>query len=790
MKKTIFKRLVCAALAAVMTLPLTACGKKEPPMASKENIFSTTEMELPQSFDNVQSMAVGGEKIFLIGSTYESSGEGENFKWKNQTILSILDMNGNGIKDVVLEETSSEDMESSGTSRNINRMCVDTAGNIFLLVNEYSWNEETMESKEEYYIARYDNDGNPIDEIKLDKLRQEDSEEDYFYISGMAVGDDGSIVICGEKEVYALDNTGKLVFTVKKEEENNDTSGSYLEGVYRTGSGKIVVMQSSWENTNDEYKNTRVARTLDMASKSLTDEYKLNSNWYDYYDGGGDYDLYVSTENSLKGLNLATGEATNIIDWLKSGFDTNTLQNVMVLPDGRLLAVTYKYEASGSGYSWGGDGMILTILTPVDPADVPDKKLITASAFYLDFRLKQRIVEFNKNSLEYQLEVTTYNDYDDGTGDYEAGITKMNNDLIAGNIPDIIVVNDSMPFDSYISKGIIADLNEFIDKDEEINRSDYMENVLNALSVGGKLYRITPSFSINTLAIKSKFADGKQSWTMKDYLDMAAANPDKNMLNYEQTKEGFLSNMLNGSMNSYVNRETGECFFNSDGFKSLLEAANAYPLEINHDEINMDQNYWMERETALREDKALISSEYIYDFRRIKRIEQGDFGEPVTFIGYPCDNGNGTLISPDTQLAITSKAKNPEGAWSFVKYFLSDEYQSTITGSFPMKLSAYDALMEEAKKKPTFTDENGNEVEYDDTYWIGDSEIKIDVNTDEDNQRVMDMLKSANMAPRYDQNLMVIITEEAAAYFSGQKSVDEVAEIIQNRASTYISEGM
>ena len=39
-----------------------------------------------------------------------------------------------------------------------------------------------------------------------------------------------------------------------------------------------------------------------------------------------------------------------------------------------------------------------------------------------------------------------------------------------------------------------------------------------------------------------------------------------------------------------------------------------------------------------------------------------------------------------------------------------------------------------------------------------------------------------------NSEVLKIINEEAAAYFSGQKSVDEVASIIQSRIKIYVSE--
>ena len=73
-------------------------------------------------------------------------------------------------------------------------------------------------------------------------------------------------------------------------------------------------------------------------------------------------------------------------------------------------------------------------------------------------------------------------------------------------------------------------------------------------------------------------------------------------------------------------------------------------------------------------------------------------------------------------------------------------------------------------------------------YRIGETQVEIGVNDDADNQKMMDLVTSVSTVYSYDTDLMKIISEEAAAYFAGQKSVDETADIIQNRASTYISE--
>ena len=343
-----------------------------------------------------------------------------------------------------------------------------------------------------------------------------------------------------------------------------------------------------------------------------------------------------------------------------------------------------------------------------------------------------------------------------------------------------------MPVDSYIAKGLLSDLYKFMDKDEEINKENYLPNVLEAFSQNGKLYSITPSFSIQTVVGAASDVGTENGWTMADYIALAEKNPDKQLF-AEMTRDSFLYNQLSYCIGSYVDKSTGKCSFNSDGFKQLLEVANTYPKEINWDELYADDSYWMDRDKQYREKKVLLYQDYISSFEGLRENEQGRFGETITYVGYPCENKNGSVIMPDNEFAITAKAKNPDGAWEFVKYFLTEEYQNSVSG-LPIMESAYAGLMEKAKEKPFYMDENDVKQEYDRTYWLGDQEIKIGVNTDEDNEKLMNFIKSVNCKQSYDKELVKIITEEAEAYFSGQKSVDEVADIIQNRASTYISE--
>ena len=53
---------------------------------------------------------------------------------------------------------------------------------------------------------------------------------------------------------------------------------------------------------------------------------------------------------------------------------------------------------------------------------------------------------------------------------------------------------------------------------------------------------------------------------------------------------------------------------------------------------------------------------------------------------------------------------------------------------------------------------------------------------------IMDLINSAERTASYDESIMEIIRDEAAAFFAGQKSAKETAAVIQSRVNIYVNE--
>ena len=60
--------------------------------------------------------------------------------------------------------------------------------------------------------------------------------------------------------------------------------------------------------------------------------------------------------------------------------------------------------------------------------------------------------------------------------------------------------------------------------------------------------------------------------------------------------------------------------------------------------------------------------------------------------------------------------------------------------------------------------------------------------TQDDVDKVLELIDNIDITMSYDTSIMNIITEESSTFFAGQKSAEDTARIIQDRVRTYVSE--
>ncbi|MBQ3105738.1 MAG: extracellular solute-binding protein [Lachnospiraceae bacterium] len=664
-------------------------------------------------------------------------------------ILSSYDMEGNQLSRVEIKMG-----ENSGTGS----FAADADGNLYTM--EYEWATYTEDDmRDKCFLSAMTGEGEELWRIQLGA---DVPEEEYYWVNNMFLTDAGQIVLVSGLgiEVYSAAD-GSPVRNLEVDTE--------MGQVVPIRDGKFGLIGDSDSNT---------ICTLDPATGEKGEPVELPFNRYNYsLKSGSGWDLYLVNGYGIEAYNIGDAQTTKLVDFIDSDLDLSNIWNLAVVSDTEMI-VNY--------YSATQEKAVLSRLIKVPPEEVVDKEVITLGCYYLPGEVRQQVIAYNQGDHPCRIQIEDYSLYNTEE-DYTLGQTRLNTDIVSGNVPDILVLDTSMPVQSYISKGVLTDLYELMEKDGTISKDDYMGNILDAFSQDGGLYQLVPSVYCMTLAGKTSLIGDKTGWTMEEMKALEATLGEEQTMFFEMTKTGFLQQYLWFCNEQLVNWETGECFFDTEGFLTVLEYANQFPEEIDYT-IYEDESFWNEYETMFRREATVLQVFSMTGYQDYNRLKKGSFGDEVTLIGFPTESRNGSAFSYNNGLGISAQSDYQEEAWEFVKYFMGDEYQESLSYGFPIKKSALEKLEEKAQQKPYYLDENDQKVEYDETYYLNGVEIIIDPMTAEETAQITQFLGSVDQVVSYDNQLTEIVFEEADSYFSGQKSAKEAAEIIQSRVKIYVNE--
>ncbi len=716
--------------------------------SAKEYVYHMESLNYED--DRCTNILKGGDNLYAYGYYWE---EGK----PQQLKLKILNPDGS-IKEE--NEILFEQNESCY------ELVADKAGYIYGI--KIMVNEDPENYQESFALMKYTPQGEEVFCIDLNNMPelQELKEDDYFYTGSVMPKDDFLYVNIMGKYVK-FDCDGNFVKILQSTGETIYDNAQF----YALLNGKVGAL--CYEDTG-----TYVAY-VDLETGEVSQKTKIPGNSYEYsvYAGIG-YDFYLVNSYGVFGYNVGDTELSPIMNYINSDFESYSLYQLVPISETEFFAT---YDTMDTGETMVGR------FTKVDPADVKDKDIIVLACNGLDWSIRTAIIDFNKTNENYKISIQDYASLYGDENDYMAGINRFNTDIISGKIPDIIVLDSSMPIQSYISKGLLEDIKPYIEKDEEFDLNHYMPNIIEAFSTDGKLYQLVPFYYINSMAAKTSVVGEERGWTVQEAMELMENSPEGTQLISGETRSTMLNNCLAMAGNQFVDWKTGTCNFESQDFIALLNFLALFPEEV--DEAVYTDEYWANYESMWREDKVIAMPMNLFDFSNYNYNQEGTFGEKITMIGFPAGNGDGSAIVPGMQFALSAKSAYKEGAWEFLRYFLTEECQEEMSSfGFPLSIRQLDAMGEEATKIPTYTDENGNEIEAPQSYYINGIEIPIEPMTKEEVVAFKDQLYSFTNVYNYDSKLIQIVEEESAGFFSGQKSAEEVAKIIQSRATIYVNE--
>ncbi len=808
MKKKWYGRVAGLCLILSLTLGLCACGngnKMVNAALAKEFVYRIQGISLPEIEGddyNILTYARWDGSICLLTEVYHWSETAVNKDFKLITVkedgsdvqirsLEIPSEEGSGsgggtvvrpmprTMDISVNQVvpKTEQTEDIWEYSNYNSFLISGDGKIYGIRDcqyENQSDPENPVSRREYFLNCWSMDGSRLWEKSLGAFDARG--EEYFWIRTMVMAEDGNLYM-----ILESDN----IYKVKADTEGNvsdrtpvsEDTGKLLQNFDRLLTREDGTSLIIYYDEND-WTQQYIA-TFDIVTETLGEPAKLPSSlgWNGYHtlDAGKNSDLLYSNSIGIFTYDLGDTESVQKMNFINSDLNIQNLICLMDLDENSYFAIYYEdYE----------NGMKAGKFTYVDPKEIQDKAVLVLAGNYIGSDLKQRIVEYNRASEAYRIvikEYDTYNNYED----YEAGYKQLNNDIITGNMPDILLT-DGLPMENYAAKGLLADIGKLMEQDEELSQVEFVQNVLDAYSVDGKLYYVIPSFNVRTMVAKTSLVGDKTGWTMEEANALLATMPEGTNLIGELTRDGFFGTMMNFCGGDFVDVSTGKCDFNSPYFISMMEYANNLPVELNEESYGED--YWMTYQSQYRDNKTILCTLNINSISNLNYTINGRIGEDITYIGFPTESGQGSYVNAYDTYAISSRSANIDGAWEFLRYYLSEEYQSELEWGMPIQMKYFRENAQKALNKPFYLDENGEKVEYDDYYYINDERIPLPLLNQEQIDKAVNFITSINKCYYGNNDLMTIIDEEMQSFYTGQKSAQEVAAIIQSRAQIYVDE--
>ena len=689
-------------------------------------------------------------------SEYENKGDWDTY-WAikgeyEETMSLVFDLDGNLLRSSDIE-ASYEEMKSDELVRSVFE---NDKGETFAIVLR----------SDGHYLEKVRDDGS------LEKVMQIETVGD---IVNTIMLPDGRLLCAGWDTITLLDANGKK----QKSTSSNGCNGNMI---LLDGRCYGVFNEYDWDtSTTNSY-----FRELDVDTMSFSSEKISNPREKSLIDANGG--VYYATSNGIVKVDFQDPKNDReIFSWNNTDFAPEHVlpQLLKIVSDNEyyFLEIDQDFKNDfGSSYT---TQIGVAHVVRMDKNPYAGKTLLLLGSNMYSRLSTSDLIRYN-TSADAKCRVIQHNYSEDVLmdGDYmnknAAMSDKVYLDIVSGTGPDILV--GFSQFAQFDTDKVMLDLNPLIDRTDGtgLDRQLLFDNVLRAQEIDGKLYHMPFLFRVDAILGNVDLVGQKTSWTYDEFFQAMDALPEGVDPLFEREYGELLSFMIERTGELYVDYTSQEVHFDTESFQKLLTFVKKYGSSRNYHERSSDENYITEEDKFSNGMTAwypIVNLFNVEEYSRYLKLSDS----PTVFCGVPNTSGGSIAANMEMTIGISAYTPYQEEAWDFLRYLLQTQEESDTLWSTPISRSALDKQNERLMKK---YEEQMN-------IWKPDPNNPQWVPTEVTAQLIDDYVKlveSIHVVERKDPTVMLIILEEAPAYFEGQRSVEEVCKNIQNRAKTVVQE--
>ena len=409
---------------------------------------------------------------------------------------------------------------------------------------------------------------------------------------------------------------------------------------------------------------------------------------------------------------------------------------------------------------------------------------------YVDQTISEAIVRFNETNKEYFIEVTGrytadgvyYYMPDDSQDDVSNEMLQDNmslNDKLAMDImngigPDILIFTDDMG--RLNNSNNLADLSMYLG---ELDQDKYFTNVINAAKTDGKLYQLPVTFGIEGIHTDSGNAGASGlGFTTKEYEEFLYG--PLNGYDLDQAGQAYyFANLFNAMSDKFI--ANGKVDFSGPEFAELAEFVKN---NVREKAPTMDSDE-MSNEKRFQNDSTARLVEYASIVMYLSGVN--DMKGSRAILGIPSSDGRGPMLTTILSVAVSAQAVNVEACAEFAKLLLSDEIQTkyAVSDHFTVNRDVY-------KKNEGLILDYCNGARGNQEFGIDRRTFEPVKNrmkfTEDDMSYLEKIILNCSHFNSSDASVNIILIEEMPPYFLGQKDLNSVIKIAQDRAQKVLDE--
>lgn len=382
----------------------------------------------------------------------------------------------------------------------------------------------------------------------------------------------------------------------------------------------------------------------------------------------------------------------------------------------------------------------------------------------------------------------------------EDAIKALNTEIMAGNGPDVIML-DGLPIESYLAKGMLADLSENLKAAEE--KEEFFDNITRVYEEDGKIYAIPTRFRIPLLMGNEEFVSNIQDLSSLSAVmeEMREKNPEGSILS-AYTPE-ILLKMLAIASEPTWSKEDGN--LQEETVKEFLtQAKKIYDNEISgisdlEKEEFLNSVRGSDDSSGTAEETALDISWSILNFLTKSQAQLAigasqqvslDFTNVISVprvkpevVYKPLSLQAENVFQAESIVGVSAKAAESEMAREFVEMLLSYNVMSMQQEPYPVNAASFDSLFDTdmegdgAFGSMGISKDDGSVATLD-LYWPNEEEQK----------GLEQMVRSLKTPYLPGSPIEQAVLEAGISVLEGNMSVDEGVAQIKQKIQLYLSE--